>query len=90
MSKYCFVNWSKALMRGKVMEKFEKTRKVIGLSAAAAVSLSATAIVLAQDVPAPKGHVKVVQSALRDGASVGSADVNSGDKVRLAGGRYDR
>jgi hypothetical protein len=72
------------------MEKFEKTRKVIGLSAAAAVSLSATAIVLGQDVPVSKDHVKVVQSALRDGAAVSKTSPNSGGKVRLAGGRYDR
>jgi hypothetical protein len=73
------------------MEKFEKSRKIIGLSAAAAVSLSATAIVLGQDVPAAsKDHVKVVQSALRDGAAVSKAGPSSAGKVRLAGGRYDR
>jgi hypothetical protein len=72
------------------MEKFEKSRKIIGLSTAAAVSLSATAIVLEQDVPASSDHVKVVQSALRDGAALNKATPNSGGKVRLAGGRYDR
>jgi hypothetical protein len=72
------------------MEKFEKSRKIIGLSAAAAVSLSATAIVLGPDVAASNDHVKLVQSALRDGAAVSKASHNSGGKVRLAGGRYDR
>ena len=72
------------------MEKSEKARKIIGLSTAAAVSLSATAIVLGQDVPASSDHVKVVQSALRDGAAVGKASQSTDGKVRLAGGRYDR
>jgi hypothetical protein len=73
------------------MEKFEKSRKIIGLSAAAAVSLSATAIVLGQDMAAASNdHVKVVQSALRDGAAISKASPNSGGKIRLAGGRYDR
>jgi hypothetical protein len=73
------------------MEKSEKARKIIGLSTAAAVGLSATAIVLSQDAAAAsKDHVKVVQSALRDGATVGKASQNTEGKVRLAGGRYDR
>lgn len=51
------------------MVKSQKTRKVVALSAGVAVGLSATAIVLMQSSSTPSERLKLIQSALRDGAA---------------------
>ena len=65
------------------MEKSQKTRKIIAVSTVAAVSLSATAIVLLQESGTPSRSSKVVQSALRDGATIGEANLHT-LRVRVA------
>jgi pantothenate kinase len=64
------------------MSKSEKTRKIIALSAGAAVGLSATAIVLQQAPNASSERVKLVQSALRDGAA--SVNLDKSARVQIA------
>jgi hypothetical protein len=71
------------------MSKSEKTRKIIALSAGAAVGLSATAIVLLQGPDTSAERVKSVQSALRDGATTGKVTADKSAWVRVAGQRYD-
>jgi hypothetical protein len=66
------------------MSKSEKTRKIIALSAGAAVGLSATAIVLLQGPDTSAERVKSVQSALRDGAATGKVIADKSAWVRLA------
>jgi hypothetical protein len=66
------------------MSKSTKSRKLVILSAGAVIGLSATAIVLLQEPGAPSARTKMIQSALRDGATA----VKNGDSsawVRLAG-----
>jgi hypothetical protein len=64
-------------------EKGEKTRQMVMLSASVAVGLSATSIVSVQSASTPSEHLKVIQSALRDGATV-KVDTNVPPRVRLA------
>ena len=59
------------------MSKSEKTRKIVALSAGAAVGLSATAIVLLQGPDSSAERLKSIQSALRDGAASVSPDATS-------------
>jgi hypothetical protein len=51
------------------MAKSQKTCKIVALSAGVAVGLSATTIVLMQSSSAPSERLKLIQSALRDGAT---------------------
>jgi hypothetical protein len=63
-------------------------RKIIALSAGAAVSLSATAAVLVQDQGTSSERLKIIQSALRDGGSISTTTSDTSGRVRLA--RTDR
>jgi len=67
------------------MKKSTKARKLVILSAGAAIGLSATAIVLLQEPGAPSERTKLIQSALRDGVATvhnghGSAYVQVADR----------
>ena len=66
------------------MSKSEKTRKIIALSAGAAVGLSATAIVLLQGPDSSAERLKSIQSALRDGATTGKVTPDKSTWIRLA------
>ena len=64
------------------MAKSEKTRQMVVLSASIAVGLSATSLVSVQSVGTPSEHLKVIQSALRDGSA--AVKVKTDVPVRLA------
>jgi hypothetical protein len=66
------------------MDKSRRTRKIIALSAGAAVSLSATAIVLVQDQGTSSERLKIIQSALSDGGSIGNQNPDTPGRVRGA------
>jgi hypothetical protein len=68
------------------MEKSQKTRKIIVASTVVAVSLSATSVVLLQESGTKSS--KVVQSALRDGVTIGKSNPDTA-RVRIAGGKTD-
>jgi hypothetical protein len=66
------------------MAKSEKSRKVIALSAGVALGLSATSIVLLQSKETPNERLKVIQSALRDGASKKTTVKQDAPLIRLS------
>jgi len=71
------------------MSKSEKIRKIIALSAGAAVGLSATAIVLLQGPDSSAERVKSIQSALRDGATTAKVSPDKSTWIQTAGRKAD-
>ncbi|MBI3515029.1 MAG: hypothetical protein HY060_13350 [Proteobacteria bacterium] len=59
------------------MAKSKKTKQMIVLSAGVAVGLSASAIVLLQSQSSPTERLKMIQSALRDGAATAQVSTDA-------------
>ena len=66
------------------MFKSPKARHIVALSAGAAVGLSATAIVLLEGPSISSEHAKIIQSALRDGASAGKVSPDTSAWFKIA------
>ena len=71
------------------MSKSQKTRKIIALSAGAAVGLSATAIVLLQGPDTSAERVNSIQSALRDGTTTAKVSPDKSTWIQTAQKRTD-
>jgi hypothetical protein len=66
------------------MEKSQKTRKMISLSAGAAVGLSATAIVTLKEQGTSNERLSIIQSVLRDGIAIANGSADTPVRIRVA------